>query len=507
MEEQFTAAAIYVRDLAWAFFDQTKFLHGLGDSSRNILEKAALLYDQPITAAKKKPFRAVVRLVNAHLGQELAPETQKTLAAVIAVQRNVIKRKELARLDLTAMQEREVLTIAAILRIAAGMNDSGSQQTTLRKVEAARDGVWAVVEGPEAASDAAVARQNARLWIKIGYPELHVMQPEKAASKLLPFPEPLQQTGVLPEDALAEAGRKAMLFNFARMLQHEEGARLGEDIEAVHDMRVATRRLRAAFGVFREAFEPEAVKPHLKGLRKTGRLLGEVRDLDVFMEKVQLYLETLPEEARNGLEPLMPAWQAQRDKARSRLIAHLDSREYASFKRKFNVFLQTPGAGARTYPKDAVVPTHVNELAPALIYSRLAAARAFEPFPEDAPIERYHALRIQLKNLRYSVEYFQEVLGKKAQEVVGELKQLQDHLGNLNDAQVATLFLIEFIEEEGKKQARLPENQRHNLQGVVDFLAYRHAERQGLMETFHPAWKKFTSPAFRRDLAQAISVL
>ncbi len=224
------------------------------------------------------------------------------------------------------------------------------------------------------------------------------------------------------------------------------GTRLGEDIEALHDMRVATRRLRAAFEVFSDAFEPQVMKPYLKGLRATGRALGSVRDLDVFMEKAQRYIDKLPEGERGGLEPLLGQWQGQRAEARARMLEHLNSWEYASFKQKFNLFLHTPGMGACPQPPDQPAPERVCELAPVLIYSRIAAARAYAPWLADAPVERLHMLRIEFKKLRYTVEYFSEVLGKRSVEVINALKQIQDHLGDLNDAQVATQIIGGFIE-------------------------------------------------------------
>ena len=73
-------------------------------------------------------------------------------------------------------------------------------------------------------------------------------QPGVAAPRL---PLELRETvGMLPSDSMAEAGRKALHFNFERMLLHEPVARLGADIEGVHDMRVATRRMRSAFRLF-----------------------------------------------------------------------------------------------------------------------------------------------------------------------------------------------------------------------------------------------------------------
>ena len=92
-------------------------------------------------------------------------------------------------------------------------------------------------------------------------------------------------------------------------------------------MRVATRRMRAAVEVFEEAFEPKALKPHLKGLRSTGRALGRVNDLDVFMEKAQKYLESQPEEHRRGLLPLLNSWDAEREAARTKMITRPEFRQ------------------------------------------------------------------------------------------------------------------------------------------------------------------------------------
>jgi CHAD domain-containing protein len=332
-----------------------------------------------------------------------------------------------------------------------------------------------------------------------------VLESSKAATKLYPFPQPTGTTGIQPLDPLSEAARKVMTFHFAQMLRFEEGTRRGEDIEDLHRMRVATRRMRAAFEVFAEAFEPGALKPYLKGLRATGRALGAVRDLDVFMEKAHIYLQTLPEEAQGGLDPLLAAWEHQRQSSRAQMLAFLDSQDYYAFKRKFNVFLHTPGAGARKTPKDQPTPTTVRDLAPVLIYSRLANVRAYGPYLEDATIELLHALRIEFKKLRYTVEYFREVLGPKAESVIEELKNIQDHLGDLNDAQVATVLLRQFIDEQEARQSTVPIHDRPDLQAVVNYMAARHAERHRLMLSFQETWKSFNRRAFRRSLAQAIS--
>jgi CHAD domain-containing protein len=250
------------------------------------------------------------------------------------------------------------------------------------------------------------------------------------------------------------------------------------------------------------------LKPHLKGLRKTGRALGNVRDLDVFMEKARRYIEMLPEEKRGGLDPLLAQWQGQRQTSRARMLEHLNSWEYASFKYKFNLFLNSPGMGVCPRIPDQPAADLVCELAPVLIYSRIATARAYAPLLVDAPVERLHALRIDFKKLRYTVEYFSEVLGKRSVEVIDDLKLLQDHLGDLNDAQIATQIIGGFIAGWDTQQQALPIRERQTVEEVVNYLAARHAEKHHLLVTFQAAWEAhFYKRAFRRKLAQAVSVL
>ena len=319
------------------------------------------------------------------------------------------------------------------------------------------------------------------------------------------LPRVRKNPGVKAADQVAEAGRKILRFHFAHMLSHEKGTRLGEDIEELHDMRVATRRMRAAFDVFGPFFKPKVVKNHLKGLRATGRALGRVRDLDVFMEKAVRYLDTLPEGERPGLNPLMNAWRRERDSARDKMLAHLDSKSYGLFKQDFNDFVSTPGAGAR--PVNDLKPGLVRHVAPALVYTHLAAVRAYETIVANASIEQLHALRIEFKKLRYALEFFREVLGEEAREAINEIKTLQDHLGDLNDADVACQILGGFIETWEERQAETRLQARQNPEPVVAYLAAKHAERHNLMVAFPKAWAHFNRLESLKNIALAVSVL
>lgn len=499
--------AEFVTQMALSLFDRTQPLHELGVDSRETLARAAMVFNHRLPKGEKKPVKAIHKLIRAEFHEQVNAENEEVLAVLISLQRGVIKRKAVARMDLSPLQQREVLTLAAILFLAIGLDSSESQATEIQLVEASTEGMLVVVGGPHAVLDAAAAQNKARLWEKIGYPKLTVLE-TRQAEDLLPPPVLAEvDTTLLPDDLLSEAGRKVMRRQFKEMLAHEEGTISGADIEELHDMRVATRRMRASFEVFDAAFEPKALKPYLRGLRSTGRALGEVRDLDVFMEKAQHYLEKLPEGERDGLEPLFQEWMGQRENARAAMLVHLSSDEYKAFKRKYIRFLNTPGAGARPLPENLVVPTLVRELAPVLIAERLAVVRAYDPLVPYANLDQLHALRIDIKKLRYTVEYFRDVLGKDAEAVILELKGVQDHLGDLNDARVASQLLQDFLASHYANQAELPEEQRINVLAIERYLAERQAELARLQSSFAELWNNFNRPKLRQMLAKAASVL
>jgi CHAD domain-containing protein len=153
------------------------------------------------------------------------------------------------------------------------------------------------------------------------------------------------------------------------------------------------------------------------------------------------------------------------------------------------------------------MPDLVRELAPALIYERLAAVQAYDSVIPDAPVGQLHALRIEFKKFRYTVEYFREVLGSESKGIIDELKTLQDHLGDLNDAEVATQILQEFLKDQVKKAKQAGLVPESESQAIAAYMAYRQEERDQLKQNFPVAWAQFNRPEFRKNLALAISVL
>jgi CHAD domain-containing protein len=130
----------------------------------------------------------------------------------------------------------------------------------------------------------------------------------------------------------------------------------------------------------------------------------------------------------------------------------------------------------------------------------------------DVPLSRYHQLRIASKGLRYALEFFQEVLGPEAGTMIGEVKALQDHLGDLQDAVVASNLLRDFLmwgtwgHVESQRKIAWPA-ETVVAPGVAAYLSARQAELQHLVRTFPQVWARFPTPGFSRLLASALEPL
>jgi CHAD domain-containing protein len=273
------------------------------------------------------------------------------------------------------------------------------------------------------------------------------------------------------------------------MLAREEAVVKDEDPEDIHQMRVASRRLRAALQVVDEVYEPAQIRHYRRGLRRVAQALSDARDLDVFRAHLLAYLATLPAEARAGIEALVAALDDQRAQARAVLLDDLDGRRYRKFKRAFATFLTTPGAGLAG--GDGIdASTRVRDFAGSAIWRRYEQWRAHEVALASPTDEALHEARIAGKRLRYTLEFFDEALGPNVEQALAPLIALQECLGALQDSVVAR----QRIQDLGLEQ--------HTDAQV--YLAARSAERTARLEELPRLWEKVGSATYRRRLLELI---
>jgi CHAD domain-containing protein len=249
---------------------------------------------------------------------------------------------------------------------------------------------------------------------------------------LAPTPGPdFQPTAV---DATMRVEEVA-LANLRRFLsawhQHEPAARFGDDPEALHDLRVAGRRMDAILRQF-EAFLPSAIVRVRPTIKKVMRALGHARDLDVALLELQEFNDTLSADDRAKLLPLQEHLNADRVLARQKMLATLDSSGVQKDFDKLRATLAHPASLLEAQPVSPLVT--LSEL----IRSRYKKARkAADRLTADSSMDEYHAVRGRVKKLRYALETAAVLFGKPADEMVKALRRWQEKLGAQQDADVA----------------------------------------------------------------------
>jgi triphosphatase len=257
--------------------------------------------------------------------------------------------------------------------------------------------------------------------------------------------------------SVGEAAFAVLRRQFALMRAHEVGSRLGEDPEELHDMGVATRRMRAAIKLFQDAL-PERARWFRDELKFFAGVMGEVRDLDVQIERLKEWAARIEEEESfEALSRVVIVLDERRSEARVRLLEALDSTRYERFESSFAEMLRRgPTDKALSGPKAPSAGAPILATAPdrlARLYRKWR--KAAKRINGSSHPDEHHDLRKKGKRLRYALEFLSDVYGKKAtDEVVKPLKKLQDELGAHQDLIVASDLLEELVTTSSKLPSR-----------------------------------------------------
>jgi CHAD domain-containing protein len=257
------------------------------------------------------------------------------------------------------------------------------------------------------------------------------------------LPAPLAAT---PSDPPEEHVRALLDLRLRSLIEHEPGTRSGVDIEDLHQMRVAVRRMRAALKAAGPLLDPAWANGLRAELGWLGGALGPVRDLDVMLERLREEVAGLPRGDEPGGAVLVAVLDGDRVQARGEMLLALDDPRYAALLARL--------AGAVANP----LPLGPPKRRPSLVELARAQARALRKAVaragEDPPDEVLHALRIYGKRVRYTGELVAPGLrgtpaGDVIRRLLGATAQLQEVLGDHQDACVAEQRLRALVTELG----------------------------------------------------------
>jgi CHAD domain-containing protein len=262
------------------------------------------------------------------------------------------------------------------------------------------------------------------------------------------FPDLPPPLTAAPSEPPVHHVRAALDKRLRALLRHDAGTRTGADVEDLHQMRVAVRRMRAALTAARPLLDPGWAGGLRAELGWLGRGLGPVRDLDVLLLRLNGEISGLPERERAAGAVLVEALEAERVTARERMLEVLDAPRYTALLERLadavRLPLPTPSA-TRAQP----------DLLDLLRAELRKLRRAVPQAGGDPADEVLHALRIRAKRVRYTGELVEPALqgksaGRRVRQLIAAAAALQEVLGDHQDACVAEQRVRELLDGMGE---------------------------------------------------------
>lgn len=253
--------------------------------------------------------------------------------------------------------------------------------------------------------------------------------------------------------------------------------------DAIHDLRVASRRILEAFGVLEGALDEKEVRPVRKGLRRWMRRSGSVRDLDVVIQ--------LSEDAPADNDAAGHFAEQLRERRRAeaaRLFRFLDEgRPWDGKGDAERMTLAMDAAPQSSIWDLSLTPAQNAVLALPLLLERYVLL-GDRLIAGQSPGKDYHRFRLRTKRLRYTLELFGELYpARKYAAFLAKCKRFQDLLGMLQDSAVAdTLFAK-------ASKARMDSEEWRDGDAFVQYVEHRAGE---LRAQWHKEWRAFVSKTF-----------
>ena len=316
---------------------------------------------------------------------------------------------------------------------------------------------------------------------------------------------PFRQAG---DESLRLLGAEAFLKRLDALTGEIGGVRKAEDIECLHRMRVASRRLRAAMGIFADCFPGKRPRTWQTEVRRITRVLGLARDKDVQIEFVEGFLAGLREPTyRPGIARLVLRLRQERERLQGRILKGLDRLEVSGVTAEMGRVLRRVQVHSRLKHVPGSSPA-VFQRACQAISTRLEDLLVYEPFTHQPQCKaEHHAMRIAAKRLRYAMEILQPLCEDDLKEPIRFARELQTVLGRIHDCDVWVEQLPQFLEEERR---RIVEHLGHTrsfkrlTRGILHLRENRRRRRGRLFRDFSGFWGRTQDEGVWQGLVAAL---
>ena len=239
-----------------------------------------------------------------------------------------------------------------------------------------------------------------------------------------------------PSASLGDVVTRAIADGVVRLVRHDPVVRLDTDPEGVHQARVATRRLCSDLRSFRAVLDPHWGAALRQELGWLGGELGAARDADVLLGRLTARAEGLSEASAEGARRVIETLAQHRAQAHSGLLEALRSDRYLDLIDRLIAAAQAP-----TLLEDKAGRAATRGLPPIVRRAWRPLERKVRSLTHPPSDEELHTVRILSKRCRYAAEACAPSLGKRTHKLASAARELQDVLGELNDAVVAERWL------------------------------------------------------------------
>jgi CHAD domain-containing protein len=237
-----------------------------------------------------------------------------------------------------------------------------------------------------------------------------------------------------PLTPLPTAARRLSRVCLQEVMVHLDGTIEGKDPEHLHQMRVASRRLRAALRVFAPCY-PNTLDGAVERSRNITRLLGSVRDLDVRMNHLENLRPLVDKKADRAIDLLIFHTNLQREEARVNMVKGLTEVREGNWNRWMSRALSNAELpeGLFWYPASRALTSISANRSNVVTHSFLAQV--------ESALTGQHAFRIAIKKYKYSIELLKFCFKKDIEDVLQLCKSVQDDLGLMHDYDVIQEYL------------------------------------------------------------------
>jgi len=474
--------ARWVAHLAVQIFQKTRDIHELPDEAIPLLQTGAFLHNLGLYFGVRDHHIRSKEIIVEH-GLAGFTERETVIIALIALfhRKRVRATREPLFASLDPEDQSLTLRLSAVVRVADGLDFFQDQTARLTYYDDTRRVLRFYLSNASAGAwvNAQRATEKADLWADV-------------------MPRPVrfvveggQRYYLRRGDTMQTAAYKVFSHFFHDILKYEKKARLREDPEDLHQLRVATRRLRSSLRPFRKVFGRETVESFSEDLRRVTRATGEVRDLDVFVEA----LASFPSAHR--APSFLSHLKERHDAAVEAMLTALDDPAYSRFKERFVAFVANIHPWNHPSERKAARAKARIEAA-TVLGKRLAAVLAFQDRLSGDDEAQLHQLRIACKRFRYVADFLSETLDVKRGVFLRPFKNLQDSLGEIHDAFVRANYIRGYLEEH---RAELSAEEQSALE---DLLTENQQRRDDFLEVFQRQWREFLEEPYQKRLRQLI---